>query len=370
MKNTRTWSRWWRPSTKQSERKRAIDKRIECRLSAESLETRAVFSATALTPDLDAASDTGWSATDNRTSDTTPTFTVQASGDAATINLLRVTKVGRRTVTTPIATTFTGGGVSPFAVTVSAPLAAGKYSIAAQAVDAQGVAGPVSRPIKLEIGTAAPRVSSIGLDGKSDTGFRNDRITNQTNPLLVGRAQRGTSVLVSGPGIAGGSQTVAVNKNGVWAIRPTGLSDGSHDFTAKAINLFGVESAVSTLRITVDTVRPVATSMEYLGEETNEIEVVFSRPVTGVDPNDFRLTARSYGLVNVPLNDKRIRNAVGGIVVRPVADSEGTRYRLAMVRPEIMGGVFEIRLVASKSGIMDAVSGNQLLLDRVVSATF
>lgn len=33
----------------------------------------------ALMPDLDAASDTGWSATDNRTSDTTPTFTIQAA---------------------------------------------------------------------------------------------------------------------------------------------------------------------------------------------------------------------------------------------------------------------------------------------------
>ena len=370
MKTLPIWSRWSRTTTKKSERKRAIDKRLGCRLGAESLETRAVFSATALTPDLDAASDTGFSQTDNRTSDTTPTFSIQATGDAVAINLVRVTKVGKRTVTTPIDTTSTGGGASPLLVTVSTPLAAGRYSIAAQAVDSQGVAGPVSRPITIEIGTAAPRFPSIGLDAKSDTGFRNDRITNQTNPLLVGRAQPGTVVVVSGPGIAGGSQTVPVNRNGLWAIRPTGLADGSHDFTAKAVNVFGVESSASTLQITVDTTRPVATSMQYLGDEINEIEIVFSRPVAGVDASDFRLTAQSYGLANVPLNDPRIRNAVGGIVVRPVADSGGTRYRLAMVRPEIMGGVFEVRLIASKSGIVDVSSGNLLLLDRAVSATF
>jgi hypothetical protein len=247
MKTLPIWSRWSRPTTKKSERKRAIDKRLGCRLGAESLETRAVFSATALTPDLDAASDTGFSQTDNRTSDTTPTFSIQATGDAVAINLVRVTKVGKRTVTTPIDTTSTGGGASPLLVTVSTPLAAGRYSIAAQAVDSQGVAGPVSRPITIEIGTAAPRFPSIGLDAKSDTGFRNDRITNQTNPLLVGRAQPGTVVVVSGPGIAGGSQTVPVNRNGLWAIRPTGLAEGSHDFTAKAVNVFGVESSTSTL---------------------------------------------------------------------------------------------------------------------------
>lgn len=357
---------WSRKPSKKSKQRRAP----ACRLAAESLETRAVFSATALTPDLDAASDTGFSQIDNRTSDTTPTFSVQATGDAAAINLVRLTRVGRRTVATPIATASTGGGANPFVVTVSAPLAAGRYSIAAQAVDSQGVAGPVSRPIAIEIGTAAPSIPTIGLDGKSDTGFRNDRITSLTNPLLTGRAQRGTVVVVSGPGIAGGSQTVAVNRNGGWAIRPTGLADGNHDFTAKAVNVFGVESATPTLRITVDTAKPVVTSMQYLGDEINEIEIEFSRPVLGVDARDFRLTARSYGLNNVPLNDPRIRNAVGGIVVRPVADSGGTRYRLAMVRPEIMGGVFEVRLIASKSGIVAASSGNPLLLDRTVSATF
>lgn len=357
---------WSRKSSKKSKPVRPQG----CRLTAESLEKRAVFSATALAPDLDVDSDTGFSQIDNRTSDATPTFTVQASGDAAAINLVRLTRVGRRTVTTPIASTATGGGASPFVLTVSAPLAAGRYSIAAQAVDSQGVAGRVSPPIAVEIGTATPSIPTIGLDGKSDTGFRNDRITSLTNPLLTGRAQRGTVVVVSGPGIAGGSQTVAVNRNGGWAIRPTGLADGSHDFTAKTVNVFGVESSLSPLRITVDTAQPVVTSMQYLGDETNEIEIEFSRPVLGVDAGDFRLTARSYGLNNVPLNDRRIRNAVGGIVVRPVADSGGTRYRLAMVRPEIMGGVFEVRLIASKSGIVDTSSGNPLLLDRTVSATF
>lgn len=347
-----TWSR--KPSMKS--RKKLV---AGCRLGAESLETRAVFSATAFTPDLDAASDTGWSATDNRTSDTTPAFTFQAPGATAvklfTVAGKRVTEVG------------TASQVGSAWTATLGPLPAGRYSIAAQA-SANGVAGKLSKPLTVEIGTAAPSTPTIGLDSKSDSGFKGDRITNLASPVLSGRGQPGSVVLLTCPSVAGGAeQRIAVNGKGVWSYRATGLADGQHVFTGKSQNVFGGESASTTLTITVDTVRPSVVGMRYIAE-VNEIELEFSAPVRGVDAGDFRISAPGFGIRDVPLADRRIVATVGRITVHDV--SGGRVYRLRMASPDVIGGTFTIRLAAAKSGIIDNVSGNPLLVDNAVSVTF
>ncbi|MFN5757083.1 MAG: Ig-like domain-containing protein [Planctomycetia bacterium] len=346
---------WSRKTVAKSKKSRAQG----CRLAAESLETRAVFSATALAPDLDAASDTGWSAIDNRTADTTPTFTIQAPGATAvtlfTVAGRRVTEVG----------TATQDG-SAWTATLG-PLPNGKYSIAARAF-VDDVAGKLSRPLAIEINTTTPAVPTIGLDATSDSGFKGDRITNLPSPLLSGRGQRGTTVVLTSPSVAGGAeQRVAVNGKGVWAYRATGLADGPHSFTVKAQSVFGGQSATATLTMTVDTVRPTAVGMRYVAD-VNEIELEFSDPVRGVDVKDFRISAPGFGIRDVPLTDRRIVATVGRITVHDV--SAGRVYRLRMSTPDVIGGTFTIRLAAAKSGIIDNVSGNPLLVDNAVSVTF
>lgn len=330
-----------------------------CRLGAESLETRAVFSATALTPDLDMASDTGVSQVDNRTSDTTPTFTIQAPG-ATAVKLFTV--AGKKV--TEVGTASQAGGA--WTATLG-PLANGKYSIAAQAF-ANGVAGKLSKPLAVEINTAAPTAPSIGLDAKSDSGFKGDRITNLTSPVLTGRGQPGTVVILTSPSVAQGvEQRIAVNGKGVWSYRATGLADGQHVFTAKSQNVFGGESASTAITITVDTVRPSVVGMRYVAE-VNEIELEFSAPVRGVDVGDFRISAPGFGLNNVPLTDRRIAANVGRITVHDI--SGGRVYRLRMSNPDVIGGTFTMRLLATKSGIIATSSGNALLVDNAVSVTF
>lgn len=330
-----------------------------CRLGTESLETRAVFSVTALTPDLDAASDTGWSAVDNRTSDTTPTFTIQAPGATAvklfTVVKKQVTEVG------------TASQVGSAWTATLSPLANGKYAIAAQAF-ANGVAGKLSKPLAVEINTAAPTAPSIGLDAKSDSGFKGDRITNLTSPVLTGRGQRGTVVLLTSPSVAGGAeQRITVNGKGIWAFRANGLADGPHTFTARSQNVFGGQSASATLTITVDTVRPTVVGMRYVAD-VNEVEVEFSAPVQGVGVNDFQISAPDFGLNNVPLTNRRIVANVGSITVHDI--SGGRVYRLRMSNPDVIGGTFTMRLLAAKSGIVASSSGNALLVDNAVSVTF
>lgn len=329
------------------------------RLAGEALESRAVFSVTALTPDLDAASDTGFSQTDNRTSDTTPTFTIQAAG-ATAVKLFTV--AGKRV--TEVGTAAPEG--SAWKATLG-PLPPGRYSIAAQAFT-DGVAGKLSKPLAVEINTAAPSVPTIGLDAKSDSGFKGDRITNVASPVISGRGQAGSVVLLTSPSVAGGAeQRIAVARSGTWSFRPPALANGLHVFTVKSQNVFGRESASATLTITVDTVRPTVVGMRYVAD-VNEVEVEFSAPVRGVDVGDFRISAPEFGLNNIPLTDRRIVANVGRITVNDV--SGGRVYRLRMSSPEVIGGTFTIRLVAAKSGIISSSSGNPLLADNAVSVTF
>jgi hypothetical protein len=328
-------------------------------LGGESLEPRAVFSATALTPDLDAASDTGFSQVDNRTADTTPTFTIQAPG-ATAVKLFTV--AGKRV--TEVGTAVAEG--SAWKATLG-PLANGKYSIAAQAF-ANGAAGKLSKPLAVEINTAVPTAPTIGLDAKSDSGFKADRITNLTSPMLTGRGQAGTVVLLASPSVAGGAeQRITVNGKGIWAFRTNGLANGPHTFTARSQNVFGGQSASTTLTITVDTVRPTVVGMRYVAD-VNEVEVEFSAPVQGVDVSDFRISAPGFGLNNVPLTDRRIVANVGRITVHDI--SGGRVYRLRMANPDVIGGTFTMRLLAAKSGVIATSSGNALLADNAVSVTF
>jgi hypothetical protein len=230
------------------------------------------------------------------------------------------------------------------------------------------VAGKLSKPLTVEIGTAAPSTPTIGLDSKSDSGFKGDRITNLASPVLTGRGQPGSVVLLTCPSVAGGAeQRIAVNGKGVWSYRATGLADGQHVFTGKSQNVFGGESASTTLTITVDTVRPSVVGMRYIAE-VNEIELEFSAAVRGVDGGDFRISAPGFGIRDVPLADRRIVATVGRITVHDV--SGGRVYRLRMASPDVIGGTFTIRLAAAKSGIIDNVSGNPLLVDKAVSVTF
>lgn len=230
------------------------------------------------------------------------------------------------------------------------------------------MAGKLSKPLAIEIGTTAPSIPTIGLDAKSDSGFKGDRITNLPSPVLAGRGQPGTVVLLTSPSVAGGvEQRIAVNGKGGWSFRANNLDDGQHTFTVKSQNAFGLESGATTLSITVDTVRPFVVGMRYVAD-VNEIELEFSGPVRGVDVKDFQISAPGFGLNNVPLTDKRIVRNVGRITVHDV--SAGRVYRLRMSEADVIGGTFTVRLLAQKSGIIDNVSGNPLLVDKAVSVTF
>src|SRR5919109_1010213 len=102
-------------------------------------------------PDLDAASDSGSSSTDNITNDDTPTFNGTAEANS-TVELFRGGTVSLGTTT--------ANGSGQWTRTVAA-LVDGTYSITARATDAAGNTSAASSALSITIDTTAPTVSSI-----------------------------------------------------------------------------------------------------------------------------------------------------------------------------------------------------------------
>ncbi len=100
---------------------------------------------------------------------------------------------------------------------------------------------------------AAPTITSFS----PDTGVVGDDITNATTLTLAGTAAANSTVEVFDGSAELGTATA--NSSGVWNYTTGTLSNGSHGFTAQAVDVAGNVSAASAiLTVTVDTVAPPA----------------------------------------------------------------------------------------------------------------
>ncbi|NVC63650.1 tandem-95 repeat protein [Vibrio sp. 05-20-BW147] len=206
------------------------------------------------TPDLDAASDTGASNTDNITNDTTPTFSGTAES-GATVKLYSNQVGGGTTV---IGTgTATGGN---WQITTD-PLTAGlSHSIFATATDASTNVSNSSSSLSVTIDNTTPTAPSTpDLAASSDTGTSNtDNLTNDTTPTFTGTGTTGDTVtLVSN---VDGTIGSAVVSGGVWSITASSaLTAGDHTITARATDTAGNTADSASLAITLDTSVPTPT---------------------------------------------------------------------------------------------------------------
>jgi len=141
-------------------------------------------------------------------------------------------------------------------------LSAGSHAVRLKVVDAAGNQGAESRKV-YTLDTSAPSAPSIPqLSSDSDSGSSSsDNITNVTTPTFTGTAEAGSTVtLYDTDGTTVLGTTTAVG--GVWTITSASLAAGSHTLTAKATDLAGNVSNVSSGRtITIDTTAPTALSV-------------------------------------------------------------------------------------------------------------
>ncbi|WP_233053614.1 Ig-like domain-containing protein, partial [Motilimonas cestriensis] len=199
------------------------------------------------TPDLDSASDSGPSNTDNITNDTTPTLSGSAES-GATVTLYS-DQVGGGTTAIGSATA-TGGS---WQITTTALAAGVTHAISAQATDTNSNSSGRSSSLSVTIDTTAPATPSApDLSAASDTGTSNtDNITNNTTPTFTGTGSTGDTItLISN---VDGSVGSAVVSGGVWSITATSaMSSGSHTMIARATDAAGNVTDSITTAITID----------------------------------------------------------------------------------------------------------------------
>ena len=212
------------------------------------------------TPDLDAASDSGSSSTDNITNVKKPKFNGTAEKDASV-------ELFRGGVSMAPATAADGSGNWSF--TTPADITPdGTYSITAKQTDVAGNVSAASSALSITIDTQAPNApTGLNLSPSDDTGTSSaDNLTNKTTDLSFrGNAEPDSTVELF-DGSASGS---ANSGSGNWNITAHGpFSEGPHTFTAKATDAAGNTSVASAgLTVTIDITKPNVTINQTVGQD-------------------------------------------------------------------------------------------------------
>jgi hypothetical protein len=127
---------------------------------------------------------------------------------------------------------------------VTTPLADGKHSVTATAMDAAGNTSPAATST-FTVDTAAPASPAV-------TSPANGSSTNDATPVVTGTGEPGSTIEVVVDGVAVGTATVT--QNGSWGLPlTTPLSDGPHTVTATSTDVAGNTSPPSApVTFTVD----------------------------------------------------------------------------------------------------------------------
>ncbi|ELO8437117.1 non-fimbrial adhesin SiiE [Salmonella enterica] len=129
-------------------------------------------------------------------------------------------------------------------------LSEGENSIKVVAVDKAGNKNETTDSIITD--TIAPEKPTIELDDSSDSGIKNDNITNSTLPTFIGVAEPGSTVSIY-LGLKHLGEVI-VAKDGIWSYTlTTPLKDGEYNITATATDIAGHTSATANLPFTIDT---------------------------------------------------------------------------------------------------------------------
>ncbi len=100
--------------------------------------------------------------------------------------------------------------------------------------------------------TIPPEKPTLELDDSSDSGIKNDNITNSTLPTFIGVAEPGSTVSIY-LGLKHLGEVI-VAKDGTWSYTlTTPLKDGDYNITATATDIAGHTSETANLPFTIDT---------------------------------------------------------------------------------------------------------------------
>jgi methionine-rich copper-binding protein CopC len=266
-------------------------------------------------PDLDAASDTGQSTSDNVTADNTPTVTVIAAEAGGTVTVTAA-KTGSSNVTCTLS-----GNTSGASCTLGT-LADGVWSLSAVHVDAAGNASSASSALSLTIDTVAPTISTYSpAQGATGVSRQPELGMTFSEPVYasgVGRvrlrdynaasdvqtyAGDGSAVTISGAtvtiDISAMLATNSLHNIAIDFVSPTGV------FVDLAGNSFAGISLNTTWQFTTTTdgTAPTATWSEPAtpsSSRTLSYGLAFSESVSGLTSADFTNTGTATGCTFSP----------------------------------------------------------------------
>ncbi|MEA4816167.1 MAG: Ig-like domain-containing protein [Lachnospiraceae bacterium] len=198
-------------------------------------------------PDLETASDTGVSSSDNITSAANTTFTGTAEAES-TVNLYSSVSGLLDSVETNATGTWTASII----------LSEGTHSITVKAIDSFGNESSLSLALSVLIDRTAPSAPSVpDLDTNDDTGVSSsDNITNEVTPKISGTAEALSTVYISVDG-SGIIKTVNANSSGEWSFDDYTFNEGSYTLIASAMDAAGNTSGYSSgLALEIDETAP------------------------------------------------------------------------------------------------------------------
>ncbi len=212
--------------------------------------------------------DTGLSATDGITNDTTPTISGQAAGEEGSIVHLYqlvgnvLTEIGTGAVDAA------GNWTAP----ITSPLASAIYDIRATIEDGAGHVGPLSAGYRLIIDTAVPAAPTLTLSPASNSGSQADTTTNDSTPTLRGTTEANARVHIYNS-LDAEIGTALADSTGAWSFTITSpLAAGSPSFTAKAKDLAGnLGPASGALVLTINNNASPAAPTLAAASDTNVI---------------------------------------------------------------------------------------------------
>ncbi|MEE7094140.1 Ig-like domain-containing protein [Escherichia coli O10] len=252
------------------------------------------------------STDTGSSATDFITSDTTLTLTGSLGTGLASGEVAQISLDGGATWTT-----LTTNGTQ-WTYTDSRTLTDGSYVYQVRVLDLAGNTGPVvSKTVVVDTinPTATPTIVSYTDDvGQRQGTFSNSQATDDTTPLLNG--------VLSGPLASG--EVVYLYRNGLllgavtmvgalnWTYSDSGLVSGAYTYSARVVDLAGNITSSSDFVLTVDTSIPT-TLAQITSQTTRDTTPIISGVITAA------LASGQY--VEVVINGKTYTSQPGGAVV-------------------------------------------------------
>ena len=129
------------------------------------------------------------------------------------------------------------------------------YQVYLQATDTFGNT-TTPQTLAFQLLTQATLPTNLQLTASSDTGASNsDKITKNNQPTIQGNGKAGDTIQLFEGTTLLGQTTVA--SNGTWQLATTTLTDGTHNLTAKAIDIAGnISPSATALSINIDTVVP------------------------------------------------------------------------------------------------------------------